>query len=87
MQHIIVIKELGKKASTFMLSWQEIGNLSTNYSCSRQLFYLFNKLTFHVNHLGQMIHMKCQYLFSLKNKKKKKNRKSSAANFAWHFKG
>ena len=36
----------------------------------------------------QMIHIKCQDLFSLKNKKKKKkNRMSSATNFAWHLKG
>ena len=40
----------------------------------------------------QTIHMKCQDLFSLKNKKKKKkkkkrNRMSSAKNFAWRFKG
>ena len=34
----------------------------------------------------QMIHMKCQDLFSLKNKKKIK-KLSSATNFAWHFKG
>ena len=31
-----------------------------------------------------MIHMKCQDLFSLKNKKK--FRVLSATNFAWHFK-
>ena len=32
----------------------------------------------------QMIHMKCQDLFSQKNKD---FRMSSAINFAWHFKG
>ena len=35
----------------------------------------------------QMIHIKCQDLFSLKNKKKNKNRMSSATNFTWHLKG
>ena len=33
-----------------------------------------------------MIHMKCQDLFSLKNKKEKSGM-SSATNFAWRFKG
>ena len=48
-------------------------------------FFFSEKISLDIS--CESIHIKCQDLFSLKNKKKIKNRMSSATNFAWHFKG
>ena len=66
------------------------------YLFFRDIFYLFffyfsEKTSLDIScelSAWQMIHMKCQDLFSLKNNnKKKKNGMSSVTNFGWHFKG
>ena len=54
------------------------------------IYFLFSeKISLDISYESsawQMIHMKCQDLFSLKKKKKKKNRMLSVINFAWCFK-
>ena len=50
-------------------------------------FYFLEKTRLEIPCESSACHLKCQDLFSLKNKKKEKFRISSATNFAWHFKG
>ena len=73
-----------------------INPFSANHSCSRQhfetfIFYFTDKTSLDIScesSSKQMIHMKCQDLFSLKNKTHiKKIENVVCCKFAWRFKG